>query len=740
MPSVITGFEYDIFISYRQKDNKGERWVSEFVDNLRTEIEATFKEDISIYFDENPHDRLLETHNVDKSLESKLKCLIFIPIISQTFCDPASFAWQNELLAFRKYAIGDKFGIDVKLKNGNIASRILPIRIHDMDRDDIRLFEDATGGIMRAIDFVFKTSSGVNRPLRYNEDHPNDNLNKTFYRDQINKVANAIKDIIQGLRLLESGQDVAAQGKKTENQRSESNLNKRIQFRHVLINLRNRNRIIIALTVLLISIGAFAVYALLFSPTADRLVKNHDKSIAVLSFLSYGSDDDQKDISDQLTSEIINHLYKIKSFDKVVPLISVLPYKGSDKKSSQIASELNVNYILEGTFRKAGPNVHITTTLIDPDDESIMWQNEYDEPYRDILTIQADIALQIAGQVKAFITASEKQNIRKIPTKNQEAYELIQHGLYLWNTRNFTNIDEMFDLTQKAKTLDPEYADAYAFAGLCLLLKTSVWGGSELQSVVWDASAYLEKALELDKDNCNAHLGMALFYDWIRWDFIKAEKELTKILELEPNNPQYLELYVEFLLKRNLPLEALKYKLSTEQSYRLIQADILAGRVNDALTSLRTYLGSYGARGEKYSGDCFLWMEKYDSARIHLEAAVISKDPDVVKPRFQAYLALAYSKTGREENAGKIIEKLTSYSKATTANSPEYFIGWYYAGTNKPDSAFIWLQKAYANRSTQLTWLKADPVFKNIKNDVRFRNLYQQTGHESFDKYLEIRK
>ena len=100
MASIIPGYEYDIFISYRQKDNKYDGWVTEFVTNLKKELEATFKEDISIYFDANPHDGLLETHHVDKSLEGKLKCLIFIPIISQTYCDPKSFAWENEFKAF----------------------------------------------------------------------------------------------------------------------------------------------------------------------------------------------------------------------------------------------------------------------------------------------------------------------------------------------------------------------------------------------------------------------------------------------------------------------------------------------------------------------------------------------------------------------------------------------------------------------------------------------------------------
>ena len=204
MSSLIPGFEYDIFISYRQKDNKGEHWVTYFVDALKTELEATFKEDVSIYFDENPHDGLLETHNVDKSLEGKLKCLIFIPIISQTYCDPKSFAWQHELCAFNKMAKEDQFGRDIKLRNGNVTSRIVPIKIHDLNPEDKALFENELGGAIRAIEFIFK-SAGVNRPLRANEDHPHDNLNKTFYRDQINKLANATKEIIECLIHPEQG-------------------------------------------------------------------------------------------------------------------------------------------------------------------------------------------------------------------------------------------------------------------------------------------------------------------------------------------------------------------------------------------------------------------------------------------------------------------------------------------------------------------------------------------------------
>ena len=195
MPSLISGFEYDIFVSYRHKDNKGERWVTDFVAALKTELESTFKEEITVYFDENPHDGLLETHNVDRSLEGKLKCLILIPIISRTYCDPKSFAWQNEFCAFNSLTADDSLGRFIKLANGNVVSRILPIKIHDVDLEDKAILESELGSVFRSIEFIFK-SAGVNRPLRAYEDHPHDNLNKTFYRDQINKVAIAIKEII----------------------------------------------------------------------------------------------------------------------------------------------------------------------------------------------------------------------------------------------------------------------------------------------------------------------------------------------------------------------------------------------------------------------------------------------------------------------------------------------------------------------------------------------------------------
>src|SRR6188474_3164663 len=152
MPSILPGYEYDIFISYRHKDNRvpfsstslaaqGNGWVTGFVKHLNSEIESTFKEDINIYFDSNSYDGLLESHDVDKSLEGRLKCLIFIPILSQIYCDPRSYAWQREFCAFNRFAQTDGIGRDIRLRDGNVSSRILPIAIHQLDADDVNLLE-----------------------------------------------------------------------------------------------------------------------------------------------------------------------------------------------------------------------------------------------------------------------------------------------------------------------------------------------------------------------------------------------------------------------------------------------------------------------------------------------------------------------------------------------------------------------------------------------------------------------
>lgn len=244
MSVIIQGYEYDIFISYRHNDNL-DGWVTDFVLNLERELKGTIKEPVSIYFDTNPHDGLLETHNVGKSLESKIRCLIFIPIISRTYCDTKSFAWQHEFCAFNKMAGEDAFGMDIKLTYGNVSSRILPVKIHELPQEDSSLLENELGGNLRSIDFIYR-EPGVNRPLRPS-DSKNDNQGKTDYKNQLNKSANAISEIIRSIRNTDISANDASYDKPLSSKTRKLPFRKKLAGRNVL-----RASVVYILTALII--------------------------------------------------------------------------------------------------------------------------------------------------------------------------------------------------------------------------------------------------------------------------------------------------------------------------------------------------------------------------------------------------------------------------------------------------------------------------------------------------------
>jgi hypothetical protein len=208
MGSILSDFQYDIFVSYRHHDNKYDGWVTEFVERLDQELKATFKDKLSIYFDQNPADGLRDTHLVDDSIQQKIKSLIFIPIISQTYCDTTSFAWNQEFKIFKRDSGSDRFSRTIKLPNGNFASRILPVKIHDIDVSDVKLLESELAGTLRSIDFIYR-DAGVNRPLRPVDDELTLTQGTILYRNQINKLAYAVKELIQGIKTIEREQPSA---------------------------------------------------------------------------------------------------------------------------------------------------------------------------------------------------------------------------------------------------------------------------------------------------------------------------------------------------------------------------------------------------------------------------------------------------------------------------------------------------------------------------------------------------
>ncbi|MCX6253677.1 MAG: hypothetical protein NTV31_04280 [Bacteroidia bacterium] len=469
MASLLPDYTYDIFISYRQKDNKHDGWVTEFVNNLKGELESTFKEDISIYFDENPHDRLQDTYNVGKSLEGKLKCLIFIPVLSQTYCDAKSYAWQYEFLAFNRLAEKEQFGRDVKLRNGNVASRILPIRIHDLDTEDVKLFEKETCSVMRAVDFVFRTSSGVSRPLRADEDHPNDNLNKTFYRDQINKTANAIKEIILGLttepvvpvkektQQREPLEEIKKEGKR-EDQEQPVNLTKMNLLRGVII-----------LAILLVIVAVW-VFPKVFNTGKNKVVKDPDGriSIAVNTFDNLTGDTilnswqlgiselliynlgTSKELSVQ-NSQTIFEVYQSMRQTQDASVLSSL--------SRKAAMKLKAGAYITGNFQKTGNKIRIIAKLIDTNSDELLWTGKVDG---NLNADYIDLADSLSLQVKNFleIKVLEKNtniDFRDAFTNSADAYRKFIEGMQSFMNSDYQvaikslqeayNIDSTFTLT-----------------------------------------------------------------------------------------------------------------------------------------------------------------------------------------------------------------------------------------------------------------------------------------------------
>jgi len=206
--SIVAGYDCDIHISYRYNDNKYDGWVSEFVEKLNQELSATLKDKLTIYFDKNPEDKRESAQLTGGSGSQGIKSLIFIPVISQTYCDTESPVWKNEFSPFLLAIQNDSIGSNLKSPNGNTISRVIPTRIHDIDNDDVKLLETALSGSMRSVDFIYR-EDGVNRPLRPQDDEKSVNPLRPMYRNQINKLANAVKEIISGIKLSQQGTQAA---------------------------------------------------------------------------------------------------------------------------------------------------------------------------------------------------------------------------------------------------------------------------------------------------------------------------------------------------------------------------------------------------------------------------------------------------------------------------------------------------------------------------------------------------
>jgi len=674
MSSIIPGYEYDVFISYRQKDNKYDGWVTEFVESLKRELEAAFKEEVSIYFDINPHDGLLETHDVDASLKEKLKCLVFIPILSRTYCDTRSFAWVSEFTAFVREASEEKSGLKVKLADGNISSRVLPVRIHDLDADDTSLCESLLGGVLRGIKFIYR-EPGVNRPLTPDDD-PKTNLNKTRYRNQINKVALAIKEIITAIK--KPGQTT---GK--------------------------------------VSVKAGK------AASVSESVAEFEKSIAVLPFINDSPDQENTYFINGVMEEILNNLQKIKDL-RVISRTSVEQYRDQKKPISEIAQELGVNYIVEGSGQKYGNNFRLRAQLIMADHESHLWGESFQQKItdvEDIFNIQTKIAETIAHELKAVISPEEKQLIEKIPTKDLTAYEAYIKGKFYLYRANQEDVDTALQCFEQAKDRDPEFALAYAGIGMVWIFRQQLCISSPEDAGPKMMEA-VGKALELDSTLADVHYTMAGANVYGMYDLEGGELAYKKAIEINPNHAEAHALYSHLLNMLGNTEEAMQHgelaiKLDPHNPTVKVwysQDLFYAKRYEEAIAVSSEIFEKnptmFMALEALYQAFYLTGRHKESIAAMKLHYCEFLKDFDHA---FDQYEKLGYTETLKLEADILLEQSKTKFILPIVFFELYFFIG------NK-QRALDFLEQAYEMHDPNVLYI-GRPIYSNLFNEPRFQEI-----------------
>jgi len=509
--------------------------VSEFVEALKIELESTFKEDISIYFDINPHDGLLETHDVEASLKGKLKCLIFVPIISRTYCDPRSFAWVYEFKAFVEQASQDPFGLKVKLPNGNIANRILPVRIHDLDNDDIKLCESVLGGVLRGVEFIYK-EPGANKPLTPDDDEKK-NINKTKYRIQINKVALAMKEIILGLKITPIF--VAKEKAQHKEPLDQVNMEKQ-QINKKIPTKRYKIKSLAGVAILVILIvAAILAYPKILRQDKFKDIRDQDGriSITVLPFKNMTGDSLLNKWQDGFQTLLISNLsntkeLSVRSFETMLDIIGSTGHANytsiNQAVANEIAFKLESGTLILGSLSKAGLDFRINIQLMKVESSEIYKAFTLDFKDENKFMVMAD---SLFGMLKDFLRIEVLKNQdlvefdQVVNTTSPEAYLNFVQALKMIFNNNNPAAGVYF---QKAIEIDTNFTICYYFLAI----------GHQKSGYIQKAKAYLIKAEEgrdklsfRDQQFCD-HLK----YAYLEKNPQKGIQILYQLAEKEPQN------------------------------------------------------------------------------------------------------------------------------------------------------------------------------------------------------------
>ncbi|MFN2542709.1 MAG: tetratricopeptide repeat protein [Chthoniobacterales bacterium] len=454
------------------------------------------------------------------------------------------------------------------------------------------------------------------------------------------------------------------------------------------------------------------------------------KSIAVLPFDNLSHDPDNAYFAEGVQDEILTRLAKVADL-KVISRTSTQRFKSAPDNLPQIAKQLGVMHILEGSVQKANDQVRVNVQLINALTDAHLWADTYDRKLIDIFSVESEIAKTIAETLQAKLTGSEKTLLAKKPTANPEAYQLYLQGRFFWNKRTAADLRKSIDYFNEAIAKDPNYALAYAGLAQSWMLLSAYNGGAPKETYP-QAEAAARKALALDETSSDAIVALASFKTVYEFDYAGSLKEYERAIRLNPNDAtahhwlatdvfattgQHERELAE--MKRALELDPLSLVIHTN----LGTAYLHSARLDEALTELRKTVdmdGSFYFARWSYGMALEVQGKIPEAIAQYEKAAAITDDPVV-----QGVRGRIYGMTGRRDEARKILDRL--HQSRSQRYTSAYALALVCVGLADHTEAVNWLEEDYRDRDgNSVGYIRIDPLLAPLHGDPRFEALAEK--------------
>jgi TolB-like protein/DNA-binding winged helix-turn-helix (wHTH) protein/Flp pilus assembly protein TadD len=455
------------------------------------------------------------------------------------------------------------------------------------------------------------------------------------------------------------------------------------------------------------------------------------RSLAVLPLENLSGDAGQEYFVDGMTDELITRLGQISAL-RVISRTSTMTYKGTRKPMPQIASELNVDAVVEGSVLRSGERVRITAQLIQLPADKHIWSESYEGEVGDALTLQNRVARTIAEQVRATLNRQEQQALQGARAVQPEAYDAYFRGRFFWNQRTGDGLRKAIEYFTLAIERDPTFAAAYSgLADAYALSGDWEYGILPPQDAFARAKAAAATALTLDDKLAEAHTSLAFALDLYAWDWPAAENAYRRALALNPGYATAHQWYAWHLMVMGRTADGIS-ELRTAESLDplspILAADLadalcIAHLYDESLRQSRTALELHPnfAVAHYQLGQTLVQLNRFDEAIAEFRKAIALAGGNTT---FDSNLAHAYAVAGRTEEATKILKDLEG--RHVGQSPTDASIALIYVGLRDNDQAMAWLDKAYQARFNPSILLR--PAFGPIRSDPRFRDLLGRIG------------